>query len=207
MTTSPFSQFLWEQREERGLTQEQFARLLGITRTTLSYLETGRTHPTLGTLRKISRALGVDLDTLEDLATTSPKAPLAREPVEVFDHRLRAVASEREAAALRDAARKDYESLRRWYRALKNRGAPEGDRLLAAKEREAARQRFAAATLLWSEFVTEGDTSRTRPVERRVARDGVEETSRRLAAERDAFQDVLFDEIERQRIEDAGEAS
>jgi transcriptional regulator with XRE-family HTH domain len=46
-------------RERRGLTQEQLAEKSGVSRTYLARLETGRQDPTLSTLEKLAKALGV----------------------------------------------------------------------------------------------------------------------------------------------------
>jgi transcriptional regulator with XRE-family HTH domain len=42
-----------------GLTQEQLAEKSGVSRTYLARLETGRQDPTLSTLEKLAKALGV----------------------------------------------------------------------------------------------------------------------------------------------------
>ena len=46
-------------RERRGLTQEQLAKKAGISRGYLARLETARQDPTLSTLEKLAKALGV----------------------------------------------------------------------------------------------------------------------------------------------------
>ncbi len=46
-------------RDRRGLTQEQLAEKAGVSRTYLARLETGRQDPTLSTLEKLAKALGV----------------------------------------------------------------------------------------------------------------------------------------------------
>jgi transcriptional regulator with XRE-family HTH domain len=46
-------------REQRGLTQHQLAEKAGIGRSYLARLETARQDPTLSTLEKIAKALGV----------------------------------------------------------------------------------------------------------------------------------------------------
>ena len=51
-------------REQKGLTQEDFAQQLFVTRQTVSNYETGRTHPDIDTLEKIAAVLGSDLNTL-----------------------------------------------------------------------------------------------------------------------------------------------
>ena len=51
-------------RERRGLTQEQLAEKAGIGRSYLARLETARQDPTLSTLEKIAKALGVKISKL-----------------------------------------------------------------------------------------------------------------------------------------------
>jgi transcriptional regulator with XRE-family HTH domain len=51
-------------RERRGLTQEQLAEKSGVSRTYLARLETGRQDPTLSTLEKLAKALGVKVGRL-----------------------------------------------------------------------------------------------------------------------------------------------
>ena len=46
-------------RARQGLTQEQLAEKSGVSRTYLARLETGRQDPTLSTLEKLAKALGV----------------------------------------------------------------------------------------------------------------------------------------------------
>jgi putative transcriptional regulator len=49
-------------REERGLTQAELARQVGVTRQTLIAIEQGRYSPTLELAFQISRVFGVGLD-------------------------------------------------------------------------------------------------------------------------------------------------
>jgi transcriptional regulator with XRE-family HTH domain len=49
-----------ELREERGLSTRVFARMAGISTETLYRVEHGKRQPSLATLGKIARALGVD---------------------------------------------------------------------------------------------------------------------------------------------------
>jgi transcriptional regulator with XRE-family HTH domain len=51
-------------REARALSREQLGRKAGLHRETIRLLELGKFDPTLRTLTKISRALGVKLRTL-----------------------------------------------------------------------------------------------------------------------------------------------
>ena len=51
-------------RERRRLTQEQLAERAGVSRTYLARLETARQDPTLSTLEKLAKALGVKVGRL-----------------------------------------------------------------------------------------------------------------------------------------------
>jgi len=55
-------------RERRGLTQEALAELAGLERTYLTDLEAGRRNPSVKTLDRLARALGVKVHTLFELA-------------------------------------------------------------------------------------------------------------------------------------------
>jgi transcriptional regulator with XRE-family HTH domain len=58
------AQRIQELRERRGLTQEQLALKAGISRGYLARLETARHDPTLSTLEKLAKALGVKVSKL-----------------------------------------------------------------------------------------------------------------------------------------------
>ena len=51
-------------RERRGLTQEQLSEKSGVGRSHLARLETGKQDPTLSTLEKLAKALGVKVGRL-----------------------------------------------------------------------------------------------------------------------------------------------
>lgn len=51
-------------RHERAMTQEALAKKAGISRAYLARMETGRHEPTLTTLRKLAKALGVAVTAL-----------------------------------------------------------------------------------------------------------------------------------------------
>lgn len=51
-------------RKRRGLTQADFARMIGVTRPTVISWERGVTVPVLYTLRRLSETLGVTLEWL-----------------------------------------------------------------------------------------------------------------------------------------------
>jgi transcriptional regulator with XRE-family HTH domain len=55
---------LKELRERRGLTQEQLSEKSGVGRSHLARLETGKQDPTLSTLEKLAKALGVKVGSL-----------------------------------------------------------------------------------------------------------------------------------------------
>ncbi len=59
-----FSTTLRKLRKSAGLTQEQVARLLNISRSSYTYYETGKTEPTLSSLIKLSKVFSVDLEAL-----------------------------------------------------------------------------------------------------------------------------------------------
>jgi transcriptional regulator with XRE-family HTH domain len=49
-----------KRRKEQGLTQEQFATLVGVSKPTLSSFEQGKTRITLANAIKVLHALGLD---------------------------------------------------------------------------------------------------------------------------------------------------
>ncbi len=52
-------------REKKGLTQDELARRVGVTKAYISLLESGaRTNPSLDVLRRLAKALGVPLTKL-----------------------------------------------------------------------------------------------------------------------------------------------
>jgi transcriptional regulator with XRE-family HTH domain len=55
---------LREYRDKRRLTQRELARKAGLSRGYLARLEIGRQDPTLSTLEKLARALGVKIASL-----------------------------------------------------------------------------------------------------------------------------------------------
>lgn len=61
---STFSERLKDERKKAGLTQEQIAKELGITRPAYTQYETDKTQPSLETARKIADILKVSLDYL-----------------------------------------------------------------------------------------------------------------------------------------------
>jgi transcriptional regulator with XRE-family HTH domain len=58
------AQRIQELRQRRGLTQEQLADKAGISRGYLARLETSRHDPSLSTLEKLAKALGVKVGRL-----------------------------------------------------------------------------------------------------------------------------------------------
>ncbi len=54
--------YLREFREERGLTQEEIARALGVTRQTIIAIEKGKYDPSLKLAFKIARFFGVKIE-------------------------------------------------------------------------------------------------------------------------------------------------
>lgn len=55
---------IYELRVARKLSQSEFANLVKISQSTVAQLESGRKDPSLSTLKKIARALDVDIATL-----------------------------------------------------------------------------------------------------------------------------------------------
>ena len=53
-----------EIRKERGIRQEEFAKVLGVSRQTISSLETGRYNPSINLAYKIAKYFGM---TIEDV--------------------------------------------------------------------------------------------------------------------------------------------
>ena len=51
-------------RKERGIRQEEFAKLLGVSRQTINMIENGDYNPTIGLCRNICRVLGCTLNDL-----------------------------------------------------------------------------------------------------------------------------------------------
>ena len=51
-----------EIRTERGIKQEDFARLMGVSRQTISSLETGRYNPSIMLAWKIARYFGMSIE-------------------------------------------------------------------------------------------------------------------------------------------------
>lgn len=51
-------------REAKGMTQEQFAKLVGVTQGAVAQWENGLTHPSFDKLMRIADVLGVPLDEL-----------------------------------------------------------------------------------------------------------------------------------------------
>jgi transcriptional regulator with XRE-family HTH domain len=59
-----FGQNVRSTRQERGLSQEALGQLAGLHMTEISRLERGLREPRLGTIGRLSRALGVPLEHL-----------------------------------------------------------------------------------------------------------------------------------------------
>ena len=49
-------------RKERGIQQEEFAKLMGVSRQTISSLETGRYNPSIFLAWKIARYFGMSIE-------------------------------------------------------------------------------------------------------------------------------------------------
>jgi transcriptional regulator with XRE-family HTH domain len=64
MSPERFAMRLKKLREKRGITQEALAKKAGVSRAYLARLEMGRHDPPLSRLRKLAKALGVDIAAL-----------------------------------------------------------------------------------------------------------------------------------------------
>lgn len=53
-------------RIEKGITQGDIVRTLGVSRSFVSNIENGKTNPTLATIAKLARALNVEIKDLID---------------------------------------------------------------------------------------------------------------------------------------------
>jgi transcriptional regulator with XRE-family HTH domain len=62
---------LKDQREAKGLTQQELSDRSGVPRPTLAHLESGQGNPTLSVLIKVAAALGTGIEAL--VAATRPK--------------------------------------------------------------------------------------------------------------------------------------
>ena len=51
-------------RTEKGITQGDIVRKLGVSRSFISNIENGKTNPTLATIAKLAKAVGVSADEL-----------------------------------------------------------------------------------------------------------------------------------------------
>lgn len=51
-----------ELRKQRGIRQEEFARMLGVSRQTISSLETGRYNPSIFLAHNIAKIFGMSID-------------------------------------------------------------------------------------------------------------------------------------------------
>ena len=51
-----------EIRKERGIRQEEFAKLMGVSRQTISSLETGRYNPSIFLAHKIAKFFGMTIE-------------------------------------------------------------------------------------------------------------------------------------------------
>ena len=87
-------------RERAGLTQEQEAKMAGVSPTTISGIESGKiARPHLKTLLKIARALGVDVGELREPGKAEAPPSATQPPLNGFEEERR---KERRAADVRD---------------------------------------------------------------------------------------------------------
>lgn len=64
-----FGKILKEKRHQAGITQEELAKRLNVSRSAISNWEIGRNYPDIHTLVEISTSLGVSLDELLENST------------------------------------------------------------------------------------------------------------------------------------------
>ena len=76
-----FSEIIKLLRIERGITQEQLAALLKVSRSTIGMYETGSREPDFETLEAIADIFNVDLDYLMGRSTVERKNPVATSPI------------------------------------------------------------------------------------------------------------------------------
>ena len=62
-----FGNTVRELRTDAGYSQESFAHAIGVHRTSMGKIESGRGNPTLDTIAKIARGVGLTVSTLFDL--------------------------------------------------------------------------------------------------------------------------------------------
>ena len=76
-----FSAIIKSLRIERGITQEQLAALLKVSRSTIGMYETGSREPDFETLEAIADIFNVDMDYLMGRSTVERKNPVAATPI------------------------------------------------------------------------------------------------------------------------------
>ncbi len=62
--STKFGKNLKRIRTEKGITQGDIVRSIGISRSSVSNIENGRTNPTLATIAKLAKALSVPIEEL-----------------------------------------------------------------------------------------------------------------------------------------------
>ena len=86
MLTMEFHEKLQELRKQKGLTQEELAERLYVSRTAVSKWESGRGYPSIDSLKAISKCFGV---TVDDLLSGEELLTVAREDQAKRDRSLR----------------------------------------------------------------------------------------------------------------------
>lgn len=76
-----FAAIIKNLRIERGITQEQLASLLKVSRSTIGMYETGSREPDFETLEAIADIFNVDMDYLMGRSTVERKNPISESPV------------------------------------------------------------------------------------------------------------------------------
>ena len=75
-----FGTQLFNVRRAKGLTQEQLAERLAVSRTNISRWESGKLMPDLDTIKRLSQILEFNFFTVEGLSGGAPEASLAKKP-------------------------------------------------------------------------------------------------------------------------------
>ncbi|MFA4971848.1 MAG: helix-turn-helix transcriptional regulator [bacterium] len=122
-------------RESQGRTQEEIGTRAGLTKATLSRIETGQAGGRHDTIKRIAAALGLTLDELEararemsgEPAAPSPAARGVREATAPYQSPTEAERElEYRLRADRDLSLEDIQDILRFYRLKKTKGLPRG---------------------------------------------------------------------------------
>lgn len=68
-----FTKHVIKRRKEKGVSQIQIARMIGVTQSTMSRIENGEVQPLFHNAIALSKVLAIDLNTLKQFVRTSEK--------------------------------------------------------------------------------------------------------------------------------------